>query len=385
MELIFLAMKSVTGWILDGSAQPTHVTPVMGKARSWRRRTTLELTEMPSSLASDAHATRPLTIPPPNAAPAMSMLAELSASSSPSSSSPSSSSSSYSRGRFLNFARAIAPCRRLLDPLSPRTLAVLEPPSRSQRPRISSSIIEIGPYMASGFPLLALRPAAAAHTGCCAGAAPACAPATPAACGRCAASTASPCGSGGTDPSSLSDIFSAPLFLIRDPRYETYTFSDKGVVRRATPTAMPPPAVVSFATPCHPSRHNTFLRPTGPASSSASRRRRRRVPCSGVDMNSRDQSRAEARARARRERRATTRRATPRWVVVVEAAAATVAVTGACQRCPATARQVGAGRTRCWCRRADERAATPSPPAHAPRKGPAHTRADALGLCSLPL
>ena len=32
--LMFLAMKSVTGWILAGSAHPTHVTPVTGKARS---------------------------------------------------------------------------------------------------------------------------------------------------------------------------------------------------------------------------------------------------------------------------------------------------------------------------------------------------------------
>ena len=42
---MFLAMKSVTGVILAGSAQPTHVTPVTGKARSCRARTTLEVTD----------------------------------------------------------------------------------------------------------------------------------------------------------------------------------------------------------------------------------------------------------------------------------------------------------------------------------------------------
>ena len=34
MVLMLLEMKSVTGVILAGSAHPTHVTPVTGKARS---------------------------------------------------------------------------------------------------------------------------------------------------------------------------------------------------------------------------------------------------------------------------------------------------------------------------------------------------------------
>lgn len=202
MVLMFLEMNSVTGWILAGSAQPTHVTPVIGKARSWRRRTTLEVTDTPSSLASDAHAARFLVVAPPNAAPAMSRLAKLPASLSESSES---SSSSYSRGRlpFLAFL----PWREWASfffASPPRTLAVLEPPSRSPRPRISSSIIEMGPYTLSDRPLLAAPPplpAAAAHTGCC-GAAFA-----PAACGKSFAPTASPWASGGTDPSSsLSDM-----------------------------------------------------------------------------------------------------------------------------------------------------------------------------------
>ena len=45
MVLMFLAMKSVTGVILAGSAHPTHVTPVTGKARSCRARTTLDVTD----------------------------------------------------------------------------------------------------------------------------------------------------------------------------------------------------------------------------------------------------------------------------------------------------------------------------------------------------
>lgn len=201
MVLMFLAMKSITGWILPGSAQPTHVTPVTGNARSWRVRTTLDVTDATSSLASDAHATRPAAATPPKAAPAMSRLAELPRSSS---SSSSASSSSYSRGRFRCFLLFFSRLRRSLLG-SPRTLAVLEPPSRSPRPRISSSIIEIGPYIFSGrlfllaAPAPRPAPAAAAHTGCCG---------TPAACGIWAASTASPCASGGTEPSSssLSDM-----------------------------------------------------------------------------------------------------------------------------------------------------------------------------------
>ena len=198
---MFLAMKSTTGWILPGSAQPTHVTPVTGKARSRRARTTLDVTDAPSSLASDAHATRPVAAAPPKAAPAMSRLAELPR---PSSSSSSTASSSYSRGRLWRFLPFLPsrPWRSLSA--SPRTLAVLEPPSRSPRPRISSSTIEMGPYIFSGrlfllaAPAPRPAPAAAAHTGCCG---------TPAACGIWAASTVSPCASGGTEPSSsLSDI-----------------------------------------------------------------------------------------------------------------------------------------------------------------------------------
>lgn len=167
MVLMFLAMKSVTGVILAGSAHPTHVTPVTGKARSCRARTTLDVTETPSSLISEphgAHARFLVAAPPPKAAPAMSALAVLSA---PSSSSPSesASSSSYSRGRFFFFFAGDLPA-----PLPPRSLAVLEAPSRSLRPRISSSIMEMGPNIDSGLPLFAPRPrpAAAAHTGCCA-------------------------------------------------------------------------------------------------------------------------------------------------------------------------------------------------------------------------
>ena len=217
MEDIFFAMKSATGVILAGSAQPTHVTPVIGKARSCRRRATLDVTDAPSSLSSAIHVARPFAaVVPPKAAPAMSRLAELSPPSALSTSS-SSSLSSYSRGRprFLRSPPPPLRCRSLMS-LSPRTLAVLEPPSRSPRPRISSSIIDIGLYMESCLLLCAPppRPAAAAHTGCC-GVAPPPAPSRsaspPAACGRLAAFTASPCASGGTDPSSsLSDISPVP-------------------------------------------------------------------------------------------------------------------------------------------------------------------------------
>ena len=207
MVLMLLEMKSVTGVILAGSAHPTHVTPVTGKARSCRRRTTLDETDTPSSLASDAHAARPLAVAPPKAAPAMSRLAELPQ---PSSSSSSSSSSSYSRGRFWLLLPCFSrrpPWPRAFGRSSPRTLAVLDPPSRSSRPRISSSAMEIGPKTLSDRFLLAApaprpAPAAAAHTGCCGAGA-----LEPAACGRSSAPTASPCASGGTDPSSsLSDM-----------------------------------------------------------------------------------------------------------------------------------------------------------------------------------
>jgi hypothetical protein len=204
MVLMLLEMKSVTGVILAGSAHPTHVTPVTGKARSCRRRTTLDETDTPSSLASDAHAARPLAVAPPKAAPAMSRLAELPQPSS------SSSSSSYSRGRFWLLLPCFSrrpPWPRAFGRSSPRTLAVLDPPSRSSRPRISSSAMEIGPKTLSDRFLLAApaprpAPAAAAHTGCCGAGA-----LEPAACGRSSAPTASPCASGGTDPSSsLSDM-----------------------------------------------------------------------------------------------------------------------------------------------------------------------------------
>jgi len=232
MVLMFLAMKSITGWILAGSAHPTHVTPVTGKARSWRARTTLDVTDAPSSLISEPHGTHArflVAAPPPKAAPAMSALAVLSApSASPSSPespprppslSSSSSSSSYSRGRFV-----AAPARRFLAgcllaslprrPPPPWSLAVLEAPSRSLRPRISSSIMEMGPNTESGLFLAAdrPRPAAAAHTGCWAAAGGGGPAPPPAADGRFCAFTASPTGSGATDSSStsLSSIY-APL------------------------------------------------------------------------------------------------------------------------------------------------------------------------------
>jgi len=207
---MFLAMKSTTGWILAGSAHPTHVTPVMGKARSWRARTTLDVTDAPSSLsAAEPHGRQALFLDaPPKAAPATSTLAELSAPSrSESSSSASSPSSSYSRTCRLRFA---LPPRSFFPP---RSLAVLEAPSRSPRPRISSSIMEMGPNM--DVPTLAFAaaraaappppcPAAAAQTGCCGGAAPAFV------CGKSFAPTASPAGSGGADSLSLlSDMVGA--------------------------------------------------------------------------------------------------------------------------------------------------------------------------------
>jgi len=219
---MFLAMKSVTGAILAGSAQPTHVTPDTGKARAWRARTTLEVTDAPSSLsATDPHGAqaRFLLAAPPKAAPAMSRLAALRPSSSSSSlhSSPSrspswsSSSSSYSRTRFFAFSRLRPPLRSLgrpRPPPPPRSLVVLDAPSRSLRPRISSSIMEIGAYIDSGrccclFPLPRPAPAAAAQTGCAGGAAVAPAPPPPPAWGRLSAFTASPVGSGGLDSSSL--------------------------------------------------------------------------------------------------------------------------------------------------------------------------------------
>ena len=183
MVLMFLAMKSVTGWILAGSAHPTHVTPVTGKARSCRARTTLDVTDTPSSLISEphgAHARFLVAAPPPKAAPAMSALAVLFAPSSSSSSpwlswlswlssSESAPSSSYSRGRFAFFL--LLECLPASLPRRPpRSLAVLEAPSRSLRPRISSSSMEMGPNIESGLLLAAdrPRPAAAAHTGCCA-------------------------------------------------------------------------------------------------------------------------------------------------------------------------------------------------------------------------
>lgn len=207
MELMFLAIKSMTGWIFPGKAQPTHVTPVTGKARARLARTTLDVVEAPSSLISAAHGRRDFLVAPPKAAPAISTLAELSAQSLSSftsdSPSSSSSSSSYSRTFFFRlFDR-----RALSLPPTPRTLAVLEAPSRSPRPRISSSIIDMGPNMDSGlpFPDPPPRPAEAAQTGCCAGAPPAPA-AAPATCGKLLAPTASPVGSGATESSSLSSI-----------------------------------------------------------------------------------------------------------------------------------------------------------------------------------
>jgi hypothetical protein len=225
MALMFLAMKSITGWILAGSAHPTHVTPVTGKARSWRARTTLEVTDAPSSLSAaephGGHARFFLAAPPPKAAPATSALARLSSSSQePAFSSSSSSSSSYSRTRFFLAARPpAAPLRRPPPPPPPpRSLAVLEAPSRSLRPRISSSSMEMGPNMDSGLFLFLgsrlPRPADAAHTGCCGAAPPAAVVVVvvPATGGRFCASTASPTGSGASESSSsLSAIY--PLLI----------------------------------------------------------------------------------------------------------------------------------------------------------------------------
>jgi|SaaInlV_125m_DNA_1040241.scaffolds.fasta_scaffold06463_3 hypothetical protein len=88
MVAMFFWMNSTTGATFAGSAHPTQVTPDTGKARACAARFSVDVTESPSSLASEPHGTHEALRLPPNAAPARSGSLPMAEAPSSSSSSP---------------------------------------------------------------------------------------------------------------------------------------------------------------------------------------------------------------------------------------------------------------------------------------------------------